>query len=73
MTKACRALINHAFDVWKLNKVEIRCDPENARSRAIPKRLGFTEEGTLRQVLMGPDDRMHDGVVYGLLASEWKR
>src|SRR4051812_7957724 len=71
MTKAVRAVVDHAFQVWKLNKVEIRCDPENARSRAIPKRLGFTEEGVLRQVLTASDEKLHDSVVYGILASEW--
>jgi ribosomal-protein-serine acetyltransferase len=71
MTKACTAMINHAFDTWKLNKVEIRCDPENARSRAIPERLGFKQEGILRQVLTGGDGQLHESVVYGILADEW--
>lgn len=72
MTKACRALIAHAFDAWKLNKVEIRCDVENARSRAVPKRLGFVEEGTLRRILQSGSGEMRDGVVYGMLAEEWR-
>jgi ribosomal-protein-serine acetyltransferase len=71
MTKACTAMIDHAFNAWKLNKVEIRCDPENARSRAIPERLGFKQEGILRQILTGGDDQLHDSVVYGMLANEW--
>ena len=41
VTRAATALINHAFNDLKLHRVEIRCDPDNARSRAIPKRLGF--------------------------------
>src|SRR5690554_5995011 len=45
MTKACRALINHAFYEYQLNRVEIRCAKENYKSRAIPERLGFSEEG----------------------------
>jgi len=73
MTKAVRAIVNHAFDAWKLNRVEIHCDPGNVRSRAIPLRLGFKEEGTLRQVSLGENDRLCDSVVYGILASEWKK
>jgi len=54
----------------KLHRVEIRCDPDNLRSRAIPNRLGFTEEGTLRQVAWQYDHFL-DLVVYSLLADEW--
>ena len=72
MTAACRSMINHAFSIWKLNKVEIRCAGGNHRSRAVPKRLGFTEEGTLRQInKIG--STYHDIVVYGMLAGEWQR
>jgi ribosomal-protein-serine acetyltransferase len=72
MTKCVRAFVDHAFGELKLNRVEIRCDPENARSRAIPKKLGFVEEATLRQVLNGPQDSLHDAVIYGQLRSEWE-
>lgn len=35
---------------WKLNfeRLEIRCDPNNLRSASVPRRLGYTHEGTLR-------------------------
>lgn len=71
MTRAVRALVDYAFSEWKLNRVEIRSAPDNARSRAIPERLGFREEGTLRQAeRLG--DHYHDNVVYSVLASEWR-
>jgi ribosomal-protein-serine acetyltransferase len=71
MTCAVRALVDHAFGVWALNRVEIRAAPENRRSRAIPERLGFTEEGTLRQAER-VGDRYLDNVVYAVLAEDWK-
>jgi ribosomal-protein-serine acetyltransferase len=71
MTKAVKALVDHAFDAWKLHRVEIRCAPGNTRSRAIPTRLGFTQEGTLREVER-IDDRHVDHVVYGMLDRDWR-
>ena len=70
MTAAVRAYVDHAFATWKLNRVMIQAAVENARSRAIPERLGFREEGILREVeRIG--DRMLDDVVYSMLAADW--
>jgi len=70
MTHAVRALVDHAIGTWELNRVEIRADVENLRSRAIPERLGFKIEGTLRQAQrLGESYR--DQVVYAMLAEEW--
>jgi ribosomal-protein-serine acetyltransferase len=70
MTEAVRALVAYSFEVWKLNRVEIRAAVANVRSRAIPERLGFKQEGVLRQAeRIG--DRFEDLVVYSMLAREW--
>ena len=70
MTTACRALVDHLFRERGLNRVEIRCEPDNHRSRAIPGRLGFVQEGVLRQAawMYG---RPVDHVVYAMLAADW--
>jgi ribosomal-protein-serine acetyltransferase len=70
VTEAVRALTTHAFEVWKLNRVEIRAATGNARSAAIPTRLGFTLEGVLRQVERHAD-HFKDVAVYSVLAPEW--
>lgn len=71
MTRAVRALANHALETWQLNRVEIRAGVDNARSRAIPERLGFNQEGVLRDAeLIG--DRYVDQAVYAMLAREWR-
>jgi ribosomal-protein-serine acetyltransferase len=70
MTRAVKALVTHAFSVLGLNRVEIRAQPGNRKSRAIPERLGFTEEALLREDLRHPDGYV-DHVVYGLLKKEW--
>jgi ribosomal-protein-serine acetyltransferase len=72
MTRAVRALVEHAFTAWKLHRVEIDVAPENRRSRAIPERLGFSEEGKLRAA-QRVGDRYRDSVVYAMLAADWGR
>ena len=70
VSRACRALVEHAFAELGLNRVQIRCAVENRRSRSIPEKLGFKVEGCLRSAERLPD-RYVDLVVYGMLASEW--
>jgi len=71
VTQSCRLLIDNAFRKWKLNKVEIHCGVTNKRSRAIPERLGFKKEGTIRQ-REWLYDHYADHVIYGMLANDWK-
>lgn len=71
MTLAVQALVNHALSVWRLNRVEIRVAEENRRSRAIPERLGFSQDG----ILPGSESingRYLDVVVYSTLAADWR-
>ena len=72
MTRACRALTGHLIEDLKLNRVEIRCASGNQRSRAVPKRIGFTEEAILRQAIVLHGE-FQDDVVYAMLAQDWKR
>ena len=71
VTKCCRALIGYAFEELGMHRVVVRCASENAKSRAIPERLGFTEEGMLRECEW-LHDRFVDLVVYSLLKQEWE-
>jgi ribosomal-protein-serine acetyltransferase len=70
MTKVCQCLINYAFDTWQMNRIEVRADVLNTRSRALAERIGFTQEGILRQIDY-IDENYVDHVVYSILASEW--
>lgn len=48
VTACCRALLGHAFNTLDLNRVNIPVAVDNRKSRAIPERLGFRQDGTLR-------------------------
>lgn len=72
VTACCRALVDFAFGEYELHRVEIRAAVDNEKSRAIPERLGFTYEGTLRESEW-VNDRFVDGAVYSMLENEWKR
>ncbi len=71
VTQACRTMVRHAFEEHRVHKVVISCATDNPRSRAVAERLGFLQEGILRQA-----DRLHDRYVdmvfYGLLVDEWR-
>jgi len=71
VTKSCKSLIDYAFGSLGMNRVEIRCAVENSRSRAIPERLGFMEEGVAREAEW-LYDRYVDHAVYAMLRSEWE-
>ncbi len=70
MTDCVQALTDYAFRELKLNRVYIYCAAENQKSRAIPARLGFLEEGVLQDgtCLYGT---YHDQVIYGMVARRW--
>ncbi|HEY2477565.1 MAG TPA: GNAT family protein [Solirubrobacterales bacterium] len=70
MSGAVRALLEHAFGVWDLHRVVIEVVVDNARSRAIPERLGFREEAVLREAKL-VRGRYEDAVLYAMLASDW--
>jgi ribosomal-protein-serine acetyltransferase len=70
MTRACRAVIDHAFGDLGLNRIRILCATDNLRSQGIPQRLGFQREGLVREAEK-LTDRFADLIIYGMLAREW--
>lgn len=69
MTTVVRDLIEIGRSYYSLQKVDIRCATDNSRSRAIPERLGFSHEGTLRRAERVYDD-WFDHEVYALLIDQ---
>lgn len=69
VSRPVRFLIEFAFNELNMNRIEIRCAPENLASRRIPERLHFTQEGVLREAEQ-LNGRFVDHVLYSLLASD---
>ena len=66
-TELSAALTRVAFELCGVDRVEIRVDPANERSAAVPRKLGFVEEATLRRRLpAGEDEEPRDVVVFTL-------
>jgi RimJ/RimL family protein N-acetyltransferase len=73
VTEAVGLLTRLAFDVLEAQRVEIRMDPENGRSRKVAERLGFVLEGTLRRVAPGPDGQLRDRHIFALTPEDYRR
>lgn len=71
MTKACRTLIDYAFDEYHLHRVQIRCATHNDRSRALIERLGLIQEGVLHHAEFLYDHYV-DLYVYGITENTWR-
>ncbi|MUK89371.1 GNAT family N-acetyltransferase [Ornithinibacillus sp. L9] len=65
VTEAVEGITNFAFEELKANRIEIRCDAKNVKSRAVPERLGFELEGILRNEDLSVDGKeLRDTCVY---------
>lgn len=70
MTETVRLLIDYACTELSAKRIMIRCDVRNTRSAAIPQRLGFVQEGCLRNEVMGADGTLRNMLVFSLTPSD---
>ena len=66
-------MLEHAFDIWRVQRVALRTDRRNARSRAAIERLGAKLEGVLRSHMPAYDGEIRDTASYAIIASEWEQ
>ena len=69
MSDCVKACIEYGFKNILLHKILIKCDSKNLKSAAVPKRLGFTLEATLRDDRL-KGDNYRDTLIFGLLEDE---
>lgn len=64
-------LLCHAFDVLQYERVELETDSRNQKSQEAMRRMGATEEGTLRRHRLTQDNVRRDTVIFSVIRPEW--
>ena len=70
-TEAKLLLLTHAFETLAANRVELKTDALNERSRAAILRIGAVEEGTFRKHMVTASGRVRDTVYFSIVNTEW--
>jgi RimJ/RimL family protein N-acetyltransferase len=72
MAEALPVVLTFAFETLGLHRLHADADPHNAPSIRVLERLGFQREGLLREHYL-VQGSPQDGLLFGLLRSEWAR
>lgn len=64
-------LLKHAFELLKLNRVELKTDSLNEKSRAAIARIGATQEGIFRNHMVVQGGRIRHTVYFSITCEEW--
>jgi len=70
-TEAAVALIDVAFAMPGIERIEIQCDPRNVASAAVPRKLGFVHATTLQANTLTPTGEPRDTMVFEMTRSAW--
>lgn len=64
-------MLAYAFETAGCNRVQLKTDARNLRSRAAIAKLGATFEGILRKHLVCRDGFVRDTAMFSIIAEEW--
>ena len=64
-------LLRYAFEELGYERIELKTDVLNLRSRQAMRKIGATEEGILRSHTLMHDGRRRDTIFYSILRPEW--
>jgi RimJ/RimL family protein N-acetyltransferase len=71
-TEAVRMIVGYGFEQLGLHRISLQVYAFNPRARHVYEKVGFIEEGVLRDELRYRDQWV-DATVMSILAHEWKR
>jgi RimJ/RimL family protein N-acetyltransferase len=76
-TEAKLLLLDYAFGMLGVGRVDLKTDARNDRSRNAMARIGGTFEGVLRNwqpsLVPGEEGRLRNSALYSILDTEWSR
>ena len=66
------ALLSYAFEVMKMERVEIKTDLLNERAKSALLKIGMKPEGVLRSHMQMHSNRRRDTIYFSIIRSEWQ-
>jgi RimJ/RimL family protein N-acetyltransferase len=67
-------MLTYAFETWEVQRVVLRTDARNAKSRSSIERIGAQYEGTLRHHMHstdGDNNGLRNTATYSIIREEW--
>jgi N-acetyltransferase len=71
-TSAKLLMLEYAFETWQIQRMTLKTDARNERSRNAILRIGASFEGILRAHMPSSDGGIRNTAMYSILASEWQ-
>ena len=71
VTETVRAITYAGFEIMGANRIEIRSDPRNVRSRRVAERAGYRFEAELKNDQLAPDGSLRNTLIFSLLPDEF--
>ena len=73
LNKNCKLLLlDYAFGILGMHRVEFRAHAQNERSIAAMKSIGCVAEGILRSHIPGPGGKRRDTIILSILRTDWE-
>lgn len=74
-TEAKLLMLTHAFETWQVQRVDLKTDARNDRSRRAIERIGGRLDGVMRHwqpsLVPGEEGQARDSAMYSILPEEW--
>ena len=72
LNKHCKfLLLQYAFEIMDIQRVEFRADNRNGKSIAAMKSIGCNVEGVMRSSMYNLNGSRRDSIILSILRDEW--